>query len=104
MYLIDRERQILSVVIAIRQHFDVIRNELRLLSKLLFEEMDCFVNRSVEEPANDAQCKHIAGLEDRLIIESAIFECFFGEGSECNRHNLNRFRKIEFSKRIVGCI
>ena len=102
--LIDGEREILAVVKAVREHFDIVRNELRLLGELLFEEVNGLVNRSIEKPADYAEGEHVAGLEDGLIVEAAVLERLFGERCERYRHNLHRFRDIEFGKRIVGLV
>ena len=66
--LVHREGQILSVVIAVHHHFGVRSNESRFLLELILQQMNGFVHRFVEEPADESQRKHITALEHGFVI------------------------------------
>ena len=90
--LIDRQGQVLTVVITIDHNLGIRRNEGGFLLEFLFEQMDCFLHRLIKEPIDKAQSEHIPAFEDGFIIHSALAERLFGKRRECDRHNLNGLR------------
>ena len=66
--------------------------------------MDRLVDRSVKQPAYHAQRKHIAGLEDSLIVQTRLFEGLFRQRRQRHRNDLHRLRDMELRKRIIGLV
>ena len=101
-YLIDAECEVVAVIVAVGQHFHVRCDEGRFLGELAFEEVNSFVNRPVEQPADDTQGEHVSRLEHGFVVYAAVLERLFGQVRQCHRHNLYRLRQTKLGERVVG--
>ena len=63
---------VVTIVIACLHHLDIVLCNLRFLGKLLAKEIIDKVQVTVEEPANQSQCKHVTRLQDGLVVHSRV--------------------------------
>ena len=73
-----------------------------LLGKLLLQEIGDEFAVAVEQPADDAQRKHVAALENRLVVHARILEALFhhcGDGTVHHTVGVD----AELSEVVVGC-
>ena len=62
--------------------------------------MECTFERTVEEPAHKAECKHILALHHALEVEAAVGEGGFHHGG--HRHLYHFAFQPDFFVRLVG--
>ena len=86
----DIERKVLAVVIAVHHHLRVRRDESRFFLELVFQQVDCFLHRLVEQPVDKTEREHVTALEDGFIIHPAVFQRLFGQRRQSHRHDLYR--------------
>ena len=65
---------VVTVVITSLNHLDVILCNSRLLGKLLTQEIGNEAQVAVEQPAHQTQGKHIAALQDGLVVHACVFQ------------------------------
>ena len=102
--LVNRQCEVLAVIEAISQHLHVCRDKCRFLRELLLDEVNSLVYRPVKQPAHDAEGEHVTGFENRLVVQSRVFERLFGEARECHRYYLHRFGDIQLRERVVSLV
>ena len=66
-----------AVIITVVQYFYICCGNLGLFSKLLAKHVFCSFEVTVEEPANQSQCKHVFATEYSFVIQSGIFQTLF---------------------------
>ena len=104
MNLIHIQGKILTVVVAVHEYLGVGGDEGGFLLELAFQEMDGFIHRAVEEPADESECEHVARLEDRFVVQSRLFERVFGELRQAHGHYLHGLRYAKFGEGVVGLV
>ena len=104
MYLLHVEGEVLTVVVTIDHHFGVRSHERRFLLELLFEKMNRFLHRFVEQPVDQTERKHIPAFEHGFVVHTGVFECLFGQRGKGYRHNLHALRDSQFLKGILRVI
>ena len=67
----------MSVVEASLHHLDVVLGDGRFLGKFLAQEVGHEVQVAVEEPADQTQRKHVAALQDGLVVQSRVGQALF---------------------------
>ena len=102
--LVDRECQVLAVIIAIDEHLGVRGYQGRFLLKLILQQVDGLVHRFVEQPAYQSQRKHVAALEHRLVVHAGVFQCLFGQRGQRQGYDLYALRDAQFLKGILGVV
>ena len=68
---------VVAIVVASMHHLDVVFGYGGLLRKLFAQEVFYQREVAVEEPAYQAQCKHIATFQYALVVHAAIGQALF---------------------------
>ncbi len=93
---------VVSVIVSGLEHLGVGFEDGRLLCEFLLEVAQGGVERTVEEPAYQAESEDVAAFEDALVVEAAVGQGCLGHGRDGHFDNLGF--DAEFLKRIVGCV
>ena len=72
MNLINRKREVLTIVIAIDHDFGVRSHQGGFLLEFLLQQVNRLLHRFVEEPIDQTQRKHIPAFEHRFIVHAAF--------------------------------
>ena len=81
---------VVSIVESCLHHLDVVLCNLRFLGEFLAQEVGDKVEVAVEEPANDTECKHVAALQHRLVVHSAVSQAVLHHRSQRALHHAVR--------------
>ena len=73
----DRCMYIVSIIIAVSKDLDVGSCNVRLFGKFGVEHLHRMFKRAVKKPAHQSKRKHVLTLQDRLIVQSGVFEAVF---------------------------
>ena len=63
---------VVSIVITSLHHLYIIFSNLWLLCKFITQEVGNQVKVAVEQPAHDAEGKHVTALQYRLVVHTAL--------------------------------
>ena len=77
IYVDGRGVRVVTVVVASLHHLDIVLCNGRFLGKLLAQVVCYQVQVAVEEPAYQSQRKHIATLENSLVVHTRVSETVF---------------------------
>ena len=66
-----------SIIKTTFQHFHVSTSDFRLLGKLLVNKISRVIHCTVEHPVNHTKSKHILAFNDRLLIQTTVFQSLF---------------------------
>ena len=73
-----------------------------LLGELTVEVFQGVVLRTVEQPEADAQREHVLALDDRLVVESGLFQRLARHGGDVGNHDVV-FVEFELFQRVQRC-
>ena len=65
---------VLSIIVTRLNNFLIGLIYLGFLTELLFQELVYQRQVTIEQPANHAQCKHVATLQDRLVVHARVLQ------------------------------
>ena len=98
-----RSVYVVTIVVAALNHLGISLVDGRLLGKLVFEHVQCSLERAVEQPAHQAECKHVAALQRCFVVESAIGKRSLHHRGHWHLNNLSpNLCKPDFIVRLVG--
>ena len=73
-----------SVVETIVQYLNISFCYFGFLGEFLAQHFFSSSKVTVEQPANQSECKHIFATENRFVIQSGVFQALFAHGRDRN--------------------
>ena len=92
----------MPIVVAVGQGFDVGLGDVGLLGKLGLEHRHGVVERTVEEPADEAEGEHVLATQGGLVVEAILCQSVAHHGGDGGGHDLHLVRESELLDRVVG--
>ena len=78
---------VVAIVVAGLHHLDVVFGDGGLFGEFLTQEVGHQVKVAVEEPANQSECEHVAALQYRLVVHSAVGQTILDHCRERTSHH-----------------
>ena len=93
---------VVPIVVAVGQGFDVGLGDVGLLGKLGLEHRHGVVERTVEEPADEAEGEHVLTPHGGLVVEAILGQSITHHRRDGGGHELHLFREAKLLDRVVG--
>ena len=78
---------VMAIVITSLHHLDIVFCNSRFLGKFLAQEIGNEAQVAVEQPAHQSQRKHVAALQDGLVVHAGILQALFHHSRKRTSHH-----------------